>query len=240
MGAQRSGFGYPAAMLDRMRLAGTIVACAAVAAISVGACGCRSSGGVRGPSEPAAGSADPVAAAPKDLWIEIRVAPGRGVPDRPKVEERAARFVVLPDGSLHGETDRLPAPDARPARLRRLSREQMGDIWALLRSSGFADPALADSKGNPALVEPTPGRVLATLEIHADGERFAFVRRYTAGGEDEQAMRGVIRAVASLGWASDEALAEFAELPLRYDLGPDPYARFAPPARDAASAGTPR
>ena len=147
--------------------------------------------------------------------------------DRPKVEEREARFVLLPDGSLHGETDHVPEPGARPARLRRLSREQMGDVWSLLVSAGFADPSLADTRGNPALVEANAGEVLATLEVHAAGERFAFVRRYSAGSEEEKALRGVIRAVAALGWASDEAFAEFAELPLRYDLGPDPYARFA-------------
>jgi hypothetical protein len=80
------------------------------------------------------------------------------------------------------------------------------------------------------LLEPTAGEILATLEVHADGERFAFVRRYTPGGEDQPALRRAIRAIASLGWASDEALAETAELPLRYDLGADPYARFAQPA----------
>lgn len=208
--------------------------------VALGACmavpvGCASTDADRASSGGAA--VDPLAAAPADFWLEIRTSPGRGVANRPKVEERATRFVLLPDGSLHGETDRVPEPGARPARLRRLSREQMGDVWSLLVSAGFADPALADSRGNPALLEAAAGEVLATLEVHADGERYAFVRRYTAGGEQEKALRGVIRAVASLGWASDEAFAEFAELPLRYDLGPDPYARFAAPAANAAPAG---
>jgi hypothetical protein len=112
----------------------------------------------------------------------------------------------------------------------------MADIWGLLASAGFTDSALADTRGNVKLLEPAAGEILATLEVHADGERFAFVRRYAPGGEDQPALRRAIRAIASLGWASDEALAESAELPLRYDLGPDPYARFAPAAGQATEA----
>jgi hypothetical protein len=235
MGAHREGrLRYAAAMLLNARTARVSLGFAALCALVAAVAGCASQDAGPGPARPPA--VDPLAAAPADFWLEIRTSPGRGVVDRPKVEERATRFVLLPDGSLHGETDRVPEPGARPARLRRLSREQMGDVWSLLASAGFADPALADSRGNPALLEAAAGEVLATLEVHAEGERYAFVRRYTPGGEDERALRGVIRAVASLGWASDEAFAEFAELPLRYDLGPDPYARFSAPAAGAAEA----
>lgn len=171
---------------------------------------------------------DPVGRVPPDLWVEVDVTPGRTVVDRARVEERRTRFVLLPDGSLHGETDRVPEDPVRPARVRKLSREQMADVWGVLASSGFTDATLADTRGNVRLIEPAANEILATLEVHADGERFAFVRRYTPGGEDEAALRRTIRAIASLGWASDEALAETAEIPLRYDLGPDPYARFAP------------
>ena len=183
-------------------------------------------------------AADPIGRVPGDLWVEVDVSPGRVVVERAKVEERRARFVLLADGSLHGETDRVPEDRVRPARVRKLSREQVADIWGTLASSGFTDPALADSRGNVKLLEPEANEILATLEVHADGERFAFVRRYAPGGDDESALRRAIRAIASLGWASDEALAETAEIPLRYDLGPDPYARFAPAgASPAASSG---
>jgi hypothetical protein len=239
MGAHRARrFRYPADMHSPARTARTILGFAALAACVAVCAGCASTDAERGPATSPA--VDPIASAPSDLWLEIRTSPGRGVVDRPKVEERATRFVLLPDGSLHGETDRVPETGARPARLRRLSRDQMGDVWSLLVSAGFAEPALADTRGDPSLIEAGAGEVLATLEVHAEGERYAFVRRYTAGGEQEKALRGVIRAVASLGWASDEAFAEFAELPLRYDLGADPYARFARPAADAGDAGTPR
>jgi hypothetical protein len=177
-----------------------------------------------------AASADPVGEVPADLAIEIRVAPGRLVGEQARVEERAARFVLLPDGTLYGELDRVPAEGRRPARVRRLSREQMVDVWTAFRSAGFADPALADGRGNPALLTPGAEEILATLEVESGGERAVFVRRYRAGEDVGSAIRRAIRVVAALAWASDEPRAETLELPQRYDLGPDPYARFAQPA----------
>ena len=172
--------------------------------------------------------ADPLGRVPQDLWLEIAVRPGYGVEDRAKVEERSVRFVLLPDGALHAEADRPLRQGLRPARARRLEREQMADVWGALVSAGFAEVLLADTRGNVDLIQPAAGEVLTTLVVHADGERFAFVRRYKPGDATEEAMRRVVRSIASLAWASDEALAESAELPTRYDAGPDPYARFAP------------
>jgi hypothetical protein len=173
---------------------------------------------------------DPVGVVPTDLAIEVRVAPGQGIATRAKVEERPARFVLLADGSLHGETDRLPPDGVRPARVRRLAREQMADLWSVLTAAGFSEAARADTRGNVRLTEPRAGEILATLEVHANGERFAFVRTYRVDDDREAALRRVIRAMAALAWASDEALAESSELPTRYDAGSDPYARFAPAA----------
>ena len=90
-------------------------------------------------------AADPVGGVPTDLWLEIDVSPGRSVEDRAKIEERRVRVVLLPDGSLHGESDRVPHNGLRPARVRRLAREQMVDVWTALRAAGFTDPALAVS-----------------------------------------------------------------------------------------------
>jgi hypothetical protein len=219
----------PAASLAPARFAAVLIA---GASLPFGCASASKSDDARN----SAGAVDPVGRVPTDLWLEIDVSPGRGVDARAKIEERAARFVLLPDGALHGEADRVPHDGLRPARVRRLSREQMVDVWTTLRAAGFASAEFADITGNPKLVEPNAGEVLATLEVHADGERFAFVRRYVPGSDDQPAMRRVVRAIASLAWSSDEALAESAELPLRYDLGPDPYARFARPAPKAGEA----
>lgn len=198
----------------------------AVGAVALAVCalaGCESA-----PPMVANAAVDPAGRVPSDLWLEVAVRPGRGVEGRAKVEERPARFVLLPDGTLHGETDRLPPADRRPARARRLAREQMADVWNSLVAAGFSGARYADDLGNVALLAPEPGEILATLELHADGERFAFARRYKPGDETEAAMRRVVRSIASLAWASDEALAESSELPVRYDAGADPYARFEP------------
>ncbi len=202
-----------------------------LAALTLGALGCATNSESSSQRAAAGGSAaDPAGSVPADLWMEIVVRPGHGIENRAKVEERVARFVLLPDGALHGEADTVPPPGVRPARVRRLSREQMSDVWSAAVEAGFSDPRLADTRANVRLLEPGVGEVLATLEVHAHGERFAFVRRYKPGDELSPAMRRMIRSLASLAWSSDEALAESAELPARYDAGPDPYARFAPRA----------
>ena len=180
---------------------------------------------------------DPAGVMPSDLSLEVVVTPGARVEDRVRIEERPARFVLLPDGSLHGEADRIPPEGVRPARIRRLSREQMADVWSALESAGFSQPLLADARAAAPDAEPLADEVLVSLEVHADGARFGFLRRYRPGSDSERAIRQFVRTVAALAWASDEALAESAELPTRYDLGPDPYARFAPrlePRKDGA------
>ena len=226
-------FGYAFAMLRIARLnlfgsMGAVISVCAFSGVALSSLGCAS-------TERRLAPVDPAGSAPQDLAVEIRVSPGRGVSDRAKVEERPARFVLLSDGSLYGETDDLPDPRMRPARIRRLAREQMAEIWSLLQATGFTDAALANTRGNASTLEPRAGEVLATLEIHANGERLAFARNYKPGEADEAGMRRAIRAIASLAWATDEALAESAELPLRYDLGADPYARFATGASAARS-----
>jgi hypothetical protein len=221
------------------------IRCAAAAATTLLALGCVAgipAGCASTPDETPSGPSavsDPSGGAPEDLSVEIDVVPGRTVRDRAKIEERPARFVLFADGSLHGEADRVPPRGVRPARIRRLEREQMADLWLSMRSAGFASSELADTRASVELLEPGAADVLVTMEVFANGERFAFVRSYKPGGDDEPAMRGMVRSVAALAWASDEALAETAELPLRYDLGADPYARFAKPTGAGGAAGTP-
>lgn len=201
------------------------MACASLAGVLPG---CTSA-----PSIAVNAPVDPAGRLPADLAIEITVAPGARVESRVRVEERPARFVLLPDGSLHGATDRLPPEGVRPARVRRLAREQMVDVWTVLESAGFSNGALSDTQASVQGQQPRPAEVLVTLEVQADGARFGFVRRFDPQSEGEQAIRRVVRTIASLAWASDEPLAESAELPTRYDLGADPYARFAPRPKQA-------
>ena len=178
------------------------------------------------PARPTQAVADPAGEVPADLSLELWVRLGFGVGERARIEERDVRLVLLADGTLCAATERMPPEGTRPARVRRLSREQMAELWSVLRASGFATRSTAEARGNVALLEPGNGEVLATLELHANGERLAYARRYRPEDEREAAMRALVRSVASLAWASDEALVESAEIPTRYDLGADPYARF--------------
>ncbi len=177
---------------------------------------------------------DPAGHVPDDLSIDLSVRIGFGVGEHARIEERNVRLVLLADGTLCAATERVPSDGTRPPRVRRLAREQMTELWSVLVASGFASDASSEARGNVALLEPAAGEVLATLELHANGERLTYARRYRPEDEREQAMRAVVRAVASLAWASDEALVESAELPTRYDLGADPYARFAPKQAEMA------
>lgn len=186
---------------------------------------------------------DPAGRVPPDLAVEVTVVPGGRVEGRVRIEERPAKLVLLPDGSLHGACDRVPPDGTRPARVRRLGREQMADVWSALESAGFADAALADTRAGVRAVEANPNdargahEVLVTVEVQADGARFAFVRRFSPGSDGEPAIRRIVRTLAALAWMSDEPLAEGAELPTRYDLGPDPYARYAPATPSAGGSG---
>jgi len=188
-------------------------------------------------ARPTQAVADPAGEVPADLSLDLWVRLGFGVGERARIEERNVRLVLLSDGTLCAATERLPPEGRRPARVRRLAREQMTELWSALRASGFASRSTAEARGSVALIEPGNGEVLATLELLANGQRIAYARRYRPDDERESAMRALVRSVASLAWASDEALVESAEIPTRYDLGADPYARFAPRMKDGAKDG---
>jgi hypothetical protein len=143
----------------------------AAASAMLPASGCASA-----PPMVANAAVDPAGRVPSDLWLEVVVRPGRGVADHARVEERPARFVLLPDGTLHGETDRLPPAGARPARVRRLAREQMADVWNALVSAGFSGARSADDFGNVALLTPNAGE-LARLEGKAIGAGVFILRK---------------------------------------------------------------
>lgn len=194
--------------------------------------GCQSA-----PARPTQAVPDPVGEVPADLSLDLWVRLGFGVGERARIEERNVRLVLLADGTLCAATERMPPDGTRPARVRRLSREQMSELWSALRASGFAGRSTAEARGNVALLEPGNGEVLATVELHANGERLAYASRYRPDDEREAAMRKLVRSVASVAWASDEALVESAELPTRYDLGSDPYARFVPRTTIPVNAG---
>lgn len=206
----------------------------------------------------AAPEADPLGPVPDDLVVDVTVLPGRRVSEdlvsSGAVHARRARYILFPDGSLHAAvgreewvgyglmgtqwTQRAIGVLSRPAQTRVVSRETMADVWLLARQCGLSDPAASTFDGNPALLSPKPDEILTIISICVGGRQGTFLERRPAtpvAGDPADAAPDVtsagrfVRGLAQLAWASDDLPAETAVLPLRYDLGPNPYARYLPP-----------
>jgi hypothetical protein len=178
--------------------------------------------GCAGPPAPA--EADPLAVAPADLGIEVTIRRSGTVPVAAPVEARPGRFILFPDGSLHYGAEPEAGTIWRPGLARRLTREQVVELWTLARRTGLADPDNADPSRN---LDPTPPRSLVYLAAFTAGDtHWNFVRQVPASAPPDPALRELIRALARLAWAPDQSDEHIITAPIRYDLGPDPYARF--------------
>lgn len=192
--------------------------------------------------------ADLLGSVPGDLTVDLTILPGRDLRERSEAHVVQSKYILFPDGSLHGDRGRSMAYLVRPARVRVVSREVMSDLWLLLRQSGFepvASPAPGAAEpftGNPSLLAPTAGEVLSILSVRANGTSSTFLRRGApaidgAAETMDASMTRVARAVARLAWATDEPSFDTYVQPLRYDFGPDPYAPYRP--KPVTSGSTP-
>lgn len=142
------------------------------------------------------------------------------------VEREQSRLVLLADGSLHYGADPNFGTDWLPPWSRRLSREQVAELWGLTRQLGFDDPAAGDDVGNLDQVICGPDEIVHILALTGAGRRWLFVRRTPGDQKPDAATTAIARRMAALAWASDGHTAEVIMLPTRYDFGPDPYAPF--------------
>jgi hypothetical protein len=216
----------------------TLLAFSAAIALPMG---CASSGSNLGePAEPAAAAAvpgersDALPTLPDDLTIDLTVLPGADYRDATqpafaKSHIVQSKYILFPDGSLHGDRGRTMSVLTRPARIRTLSRETVADLWGLLDSAGFTALEETGFRGNPALLAPGPSEVLTVLSVRAEGVQGTFIRRGAIDALDP-AMTRVVRAIARLAWTTDDPPIEAFVQPIRYDLGDDPYARYRPAA----------
>ncbi len=211
---------------------------AAGAFIAFGA-GCSSGQPTPPPAGPtdAAAPGDPVGAVPDDLTIDVTILPGRdfSVPAEPgdegpidprlrPVETQRSRYLLFPNGSLHGDVGTSLTVLTRPGTVRTLTREQCADLWLVARQTGFAGGGTG-FEGNPAFLQPAPNQLLTIILVQANGQFTQYVVRSEVGQVDPASTR-LVRSLARLAWSSDELPIESAVLPIRYDLGPDPYDRF--------------
>jgi hypothetical protein len=184
--------------------------------------GCAAQPATRRAQDPVLGSL------PADLTIDVTILPGTGLGALSAAHLARSKYILFPDGSVHGDEGASMGVLVRPARVRVLTREEMADVWFIARETGFADLDAADFDGNPALLAPSRDEVLTILSVTADGRSRTFVRR-SAPADVDASTRRMVRTLAALAFASDEPGFDRVIMPLRYDLGPDPYRRFLPP-----------
>jgi hypothetical protein len=179
--------------------------------------------GCAAPPTPA--TPDPYAVTPTDLGIDVAIL-GQEPVQSAAVEERPGRFILFPDGSLHYGSEPDRGTNWRPGLTRRLTREQVAEVWTLARRSGLADPANADAARGPDPVAAPPDTLVYRASFIAGDEHWTFIRESEVGTEPDPAIRELIRALARLAWVPDRTDERIFTAPIRYDFGPDPYARF--------------
>lgn len=167
---------------------------------------------------------EPLGATPQDFELDVTVLEGRGMPESLRVEDRTARYVVLPDGALHAEDGPYVNQASRPGRARWLYQQQVSDLWDMCRQTGFADASLANGPANPDMLRVARGERLTIIALRANGTRWSFVRRTLAGQDSDPAAARIVRTLAALAWIPDLTAQDLA--PDRYDYGPDPYAVY--------------
>ncbi|MHC4107602.1 MAG: hypothetical protein ACYSTY_05905 [Planctomycetota bacterium] len=168
---------------------------------------------------------DRLAVVPADFSIDLTILTDRRAARGAEPHLWPSKVVVFPDGELHYGTN-----DERGARLppftRRLSRQQMADLWNLAVREGLADPDHGDHPVDLKITQAPPNHVVYVARLTGDGDRWAFVRSFATGEPADAALAPLARRLVELAWATDQFESRPGVVPRRYDLGPDPYARY--------------
>ncbi len=168
-------------------------------------------------------ASDPLDVAPSDFSLDVTV-----LTAEPHVlaHLRTSRFVVFPDGSLHHGDDPDWGPNTLPPLTRKLDRRQVANVWSYLVRMGMGSADRADPVVNFQLLRKPDAGSAYMVAITGRGDYWNFVRYIGAADEPDPAFVELIRLLAELAWATDRPDAEAVPAPRRYDLGPDPYARY--------------
>jgi hypothetical protein len=171
-------------------------------------------------------TADPRAPAPSDFSLEAVILVGKDVPRRTEAHLAPGRFLLFADRSLHYERAR-EIREARQSGYRRtLESGQVAGVWSQLAQLGLTDPANADEMINFNLVTPPTNGVVFLLAITGGGDRWVFTRSSAQSDATDPALTEVIRHLAELAWVNELTEEGTPVRARRYDLGPDPYARY--------------
>lgn len=170
---------------------------------------------------------DPLGSTPEDFSLDLTVLTGDDVDDYPQAHLRQSRFVLMPDGTLHFgvDVDRTLGANWLPDVVRTLNRQQVAEVWSLARHLGLTDAARGDERVNFNLVKVQPDQIVYLAAFTGDDEAWAFIRKSTPVQPDA-ALMSLTRLLAQLSWATDIEEEAVAIMPMRYNFGPDPYARY--------------
>lgn len=161
---------------------------------------------------------------PPDFGLDVTVLLGPGAPELLDAQDRQAKYIVLPDGSLHSDASPFIDVSTRPGRARWLYEDQMQFLWSLCTQTGFAQERDANGPPNPDMLVARRGERLVILTLRADGRTWTYVRRAPGVDPMDPAAARIVRALAILSWIPDYRPEDVA--PERYDFGPDPYAVY--------------
>jgi hypothetical protein len=172
---------------------------------------------------------------PGDFSVEIAMLSGSedgrtGAGRRDETGSRLwpGRFVLFCNGSLHWSAAWRDPARGLPPRRRVLDVREMAGLWELCTQLGLADPANATAPINPAVVQAAPGQTVTVAVFTGGGRRWAFVDRVVGDGPADPALAGLIDRLSELAWIGSTPRPTV-EVPVRYDFGPDPYARYREP-----------
>jgi hypothetical protein len=192
-----------------------------------------------------------VAALPDDFTLDVSVAAGRKVGTQHGAHLQPMRYVVTPDGALRSGDASISAGssvDSLPGVIRMLNRQQMESLWALVREAGLADPSRREPPTNLALFAAPDDQTIYLAQIQASEVNWsvrgpapitlAAADHSTADHSTEPTesiasvdptLTALVKRLAALAWVSDEPAGAQRPPPVRYDFGPDPYARYREP-----------
>ena len=166
---------------------------------------------------------DPLANVPQDFQVDVQVFVGRKVDDQDRLERRAAHIVMLPDGALHAAQGDEVILGARPGLARILYRDQMADVWVLMRHLDFI------GEGEPPtgpIRPPGTNEIVYVIEYTMNNDRRRIQKRNPSDKTMDGASTMLIRSLGALAWLRDAPMTDSAVAPIRYDYGPDPWARY--------------
>ena len=166
---------------------------------------------------------DPLANVPRDFQLDVRILVGRRVGDRDRLERRDVHIVLLPDGALHAATGEQVRAGSRPGLARVLYRGQVADVWALMNQLEFI------GAGEPItgpVRAPGASELVYVVEYTHDNARRRIEQRFIEADARENATTELVRSLGAIAWLRDRPVQDSTVEPLRYDFGPDPWARY--------------